>query len=92
MISSNNYAAAKLQGLEKSLSLDQTEYQTGLSILFVGYILMQVPSNMLLNYMSKPSLYLGFLDFCVGISFSSHKSGQDVRRNCRLSIHPWFRW
>ncbi|KAJ5103211.1 hypothetical protein N7532_003740 [Penicillium argentinense] len=37
-----------------------TQYQTGLSILFVAYILMQVPSNLLLNYMGRPSLYLGF--------------------------------
>ncbi|KAJ5206575.1 Major facilitator superfamily domain general substrate transporter [Penicillium cf. griseofulvum] len=59
-IDRNNYAAAKLQGLEEDLNLDDTKYQTGLSILFVGYILMQVPSNMLLNYMGRPSLYIGF--------------------------------
>ncbi|KAJ5473143.1 hypothetical protein N7475_002709 [Penicillium sp. IBT 31633x] len=59
-IDRNNYAAAKLQGLMEDLSLDDTEYQTGLSVLFVGYILMQVPSNMLLNYMGRPSWYIGF--------------------------------
>ncbi|KAL2816503.1 major facilitator superfamily domain-containing protein [Aspergillus granulosus] len=58
-IDRNNYAAAKLQGLEEDLSLNDQQYQTGLSILFVGYILMQVPSNLLLNYMGRPSLYLG---------------------------------
>jgi hypothetical protein len=56
----NNYAAAKLQGLEEDLKLDDTKYQTGLSVLFVGYILMQVPSNLLLNYMGRPSIYIGF--------------------------------
>jgi MFS family permease len=55
----NNYAAAKLQGLEQDLNLNDQQYQTGLSILFVGYILMQVPSNLLLNYMGRPSFYLG---------------------------------
>ncbi|KAJ5132088.1 hypothetical protein N7448_006246 [Penicillium atrosanguineum] len=59
-IDRNNYAAAKLQGLTEDLNLTDTEYQTGLSILFVAYILMQVPSNLLLNYMGRPSLYLGF--------------------------------
>lgn len=59
-LDSNNYAAAKLQGLTEDLNLTNTEYQTGLSILFVAYILMQVPSNLLLNYMGRPSLYLGF--------------------------------
>ncbi|KAJ0417264.1 major facilitator superfamily domain-containing protein [Aspergillus carlsbadensis] len=58
-IDRNNYAAAKLQGLEEDLNLNDQQYQTGLSILFVGYILMQVPSNLLLNYMGRPSYYLG---------------------------------
>lgn len=58
-IDRNNYAAARLQGLEEDLGLNDSQYQTGLSILFVAYILMQVPSNLLLNYMGKPSLYLG---------------------------------
>ncbi|EFE38077.1 MFS transporter [Trichophyton verrucosum HKI 0517] len=55
----NNYAAARLQGLEADLGLEGSQYQTGLSVLFVAYILMQVPSNLLLNYMGRPSLYLG---------------------------------
>ena len=38
----NNYAAAKLQGLVEDLHLVGDQYQTGLSILFVGYILIQV--------------------------------------------------
>ncbi|OJJ50386.1 hypothetical protein ASPZODRAFT_139686 [Penicilliopsis zonata CBS 506.65] len=58
-IDRNNYAAAKLQGLEQDLGLTGTQYETGLSVLFVGYILMQVPSNLLLNYIGRPSLYLG---------------------------------
>ncbi|GAD98013.1 MFS transporter, putative [Paecilomyces variotii No. 5] len=59
-IDRNNYAAAKLQGLTEDLHLTDAQYQTGLSVLFVGYILMQVPSNILLNYVGRPSLYLGF--------------------------------
>ncbi|EZF31572.1 transporter [Trichophyton mentagrophytes] len=58
-IDRNNYAAARLQGLEADLGLEGSQYQTGLSVLFVAYILMQVPSNLLLNYMGRPSLYLG---------------------------------
>jgi len=34
------------------------QYDTLLSILYIGYILMQVPSNMLLNHMGRPSIYL----------------------------------
>ncbi|KAL1881256.1 hypothetical protein Daus18300_001108 [Diaporthe australafricana] len=54
----NNIATARLAGLEKDLHLVGNQYQTSVSILFVGYLLMQVPSNMLLNKMGKPSLYL----------------------------------
>ncbi|RAO67156.1 uncharacterized protein BHQ10_003168 [Talaromyces amestolkiae] len=37
----NNIAAAKLAGLEKSLNLKGDQYQLCVSILFVGYLLMQ---------------------------------------------------
>ncbi|KAJ5766804.1 uncharacterized protein N7511_004420 [Penicillium nucicola] len=59
-IDRNNYAAAKLQGLMEDLHITDQQYQTGLSVLFVAYILMQVPSNLLLNYIGRPSLYIGF--------------------------------
>lgn len=59
-IDRNNYAAARLQGLEEDLGLSASQYQLGLSILFVAYILAQVPSNLLLNHLGRPSLYLGF--------------------------------
>lgn len=59
-IDRNNYAAARLQGLEKDLGLKGDQYQLGLSILFVGYVLMQVPSNLLLNFSGRPSWYIGF--------------------------------
>ena len=37
-IDRNNYAAARLQGLEADLGLEGDQYQTALSILFVGYV------------------------------------------------------
>ncbi|KAF2687311.1 permease of the major facilitator superfamily [Lentithecium fluviatile CBS 122367] len=66
-IDRNNYAAARLQGLEEDLGLEGDQYQVGLSILFVGYILMQVPSNLLLNYVGRPSWYLGFFTIAWGL-------------------------
>ncbi|KAI4167871.1 MAG: hypothetical protein LQ343_006830 [Gyalolechia ehrenbergii] len=54
----NNIAAARLAGLEEELDLTGTQYLTAVSILFVGYILMQVPSNLFLNKIGKPALYL----------------------------------
>jgi MFS family permease len=55
----NNIAAARLKGLQEDLNLSYNEYATCLSILYVGYILMQVPSNMIINLVSRPSLYIG---------------------------------
>lgn len=66
-IDRNNYAAARLQGLEKDLHLSAKEYQLGLSILFVAYILAQVPSNLVLNHLGRPSLYLGFFTTAWGL-------------------------
>ncbi|KJZ73918.1 hypothetical protein HIM_06586 [Hirsutella minnesotensis 3608] len=54
----NNIAAARLKGLQDDLKLDNTQYATCLSILYVGYILMQVPSNMFINRIQRPSLYI----------------------------------
>ncbi|KAG1723763.1 MFS general substrate transporter [Suillus lakei] len=45
-------------GLTTDLHLEGQQYATLLSILLVGYIIMQIPSNMFLNYIGKPSLYL----------------------------------
>lgn len=70
----NNIAAARLKGLQTDLNLTNTQYSTCLSILYVGYILMQIPSNMFINRIGRPSLYLsavmliwGFLSTITGI-------------------------
>ncbi|KZT29316.1 MFS general substrate transporter [Neolentinus lepideus HHB14362 ss-1] len=57
-IDRNNASAARLRGFEADLHLKGQEYNTILSILYVGYIIMQIPSNMFLNYIGRPSLYL----------------------------------
>lgn len=53
----NNIAAAKVAGISKSLHLSSNEYATAVAILFVGYVLMQIPSNIFLAQF-RPSLYL----------------------------------
>ncbi|KAK6366323.1 hypothetical protein LTS17_010829 [Exophiala oligosperma] len=57
-IDRNNFANARLNGLEEDLNLTDVQYQTCISILLVGYVSMQVPSNMILNAVSRPSWYL----------------------------------
>ncbi|KAL4791221.1 major facilitator superfamily domain-containing protein [Aspergillus venezuelensis] len=57
-IDRNNFANARLKGLEADLALSDVQYQTCISILLVGYIAFQIPSNMLLNTLNRPSWYL----------------------------------
>ena len=103
-IDRNNYASARLQGLEKDLNLKGDEYQVALSILFVGYVrsghilqlpasnlpqvLMQVPSNLLLNYAGRPSWFLGIFTIAWGListcTSQVHNYGQMVA--CRFLL------
>ncbi|KAN0076382.1 Major facilitator superfamily domain containing protein [Elaphomyces granulatus] len=87
-IDRNNYSAARLQGLERDLHLTGTEYGTGLSILFVGYILGQVPSNLLLNYIGRPSLYMGFFTIAWGLvsALTSQVRGYGELVACRFIL------
>ncbi|KAJ5115695.1 Major facilitator superfamily domain general substrate transporter [Penicillium angulare] len=53
-----NLSQARLGSLEKDLGMEGTDYNLATSILFVGYLLMQLPSNLLLTRV-RPSLFLG---------------------------------
>lgn len=53
----NAIAQARLNNLEKDLGMTGVQFNTTVSILFVGYVLMQVPSNMLITRI-KPGIYM----------------------------------
>ncbi|KAG1743065.1 MFS general substrate transporter [Suillus lakei] len=53
-----NAAAARLRGFEEDLGMTGNQFNTLTSILYVGYLLTQAPSNMILHRMKRPSLYL----------------------------------
>lgn len=53
----NAIAQARLNNLERDLGMTGVEFNTTVSILFVGYVLMQVPSNMLITRI-KPGVYM----------------------------------
>ncbi|EPQ30078.1 uncharacterized protein PFL1_02195 [Pseudozyma flocculosa PF-1] len=67
IIDRNGLTNAKLGGLEADLGLSHVQYQTALMILYVGYLLMQLPSNMLLPY-TRPSIYIPTAMFLWGIA------------------------
>ncbi|KAB8214648.1 major facilitator superfamily domain-containing protein [Aspergillus novoparasiticus] len=53
----SNIANARLGGLQEDLGLSDTQYQTAVALMFVGYLLGQVPSNIILTRV-KPSRYI----------------------------------
>lgn len=53
----NAIALAKIDNIDEDLNLEGSQYQTCVSILFVGYILGQVPSNLLITRV-RPSWYM----------------------------------
>ncbi|KAG0697642.1 major facilitator superfamily domain-containing protein [Suillus ampliporus] len=57
-IDRSNINSARLQGFEQDLHLHGQQYATALSILYVGYIIMQVPSNMFLHWLGRPSIFI----------------------------------
>ena len=55
----NALANAKLNSIEVDLKLKGTQFNTAVSILYVGYLFMQIPSNMLLSSRKiRPSIYM----------------------------------
>ncbi|RDW62392.1 putative major facilitator superfamily permease-5 [Coleophoma cylindrospora] len=67
----SNIASARLGGLQKDLKLTDTQYQTAVSVMFVGYLLGQIPSNLILTKVN-PSRYLSAAIFIWGgISLST---------------------
>ncbi|KAF8911892.1 hypothetical protein CPB85DRAFT_1252873 [Mucidula mucida] len=57
-IDRGNLSNARLKGLQEDLHLDDTQYSTCLSVLFAGYIFMQIPSNLIMNSIPYPRLFM----------------------------------
>lgn len=53
-----NLAAAKLQGITDDLNMTTQQFATAISILFVGYLPFQIPSNLLITKIKRPGLYI----------------------------------
>ncbi|GAQ09820.1 uncharacterized transporter C1683.12 [Aspergillus lentulus] len=87
-IDRSNYTAARLQGLERDLHLSGSEYQVGLSVFFVGYVLGPIPSNLLLNYLGRPSAYIGLFGVAWGLVtlLTSQVKGYGSLAACRFIL------
>jgi MFS family permease len=61
-----NIGNAKLYGLEKDLNMHGMQYQAAVSLLFVTYVLVEIPSNMLLKRFTA-SRWIAFITAGWGI-------------------------
>ncbi|KAL0933247.1 vitamin H transporter [Colletotrichum truncatum] len=52
-----NIGNAKIAGMDKDLNLDSGRYSIALVVFFIGYVVFEVPSNMILTR-TRPSIYL----------------------------------
>lgn len=57
-IDRQNLAAAKLEGIMQDLNMTTQQFATSISILFVGYLPFQIPSNLIITKISRPGLYI----------------------------------
>ncbi|KAJ5536691.1 hypothetical protein N7513_009877 [Penicillium frequentans] len=62
----NNIANAKIVGLPETLGISDAQYNVCLMIFYVGYILTQLPSNLITTKL-KPSIYIGTTTAAWGI-------------------------
>lgn len=74
---------AKLNSLESDLDMQDVDFNTAVSILVVGYVLMQIPSNMLLTRV-RPSLYLASCMFLWSIISSMYR-----RTTITVALSKW---
>ncbi|KAI4845382.1 MFS general substrate transporter, partial [Aureobasidium sp. EXF-8845] len=56
-----NIGNAKIEGMMEDLGMSGIQYNIVLSIFFIPYILLEVPSNVLLKKFKRPSHYIGML-------------------------------
>ena len=68
-----NIGNARIQGLEKDLHMSGNDYNMALFVFFIPYVLLEVPSNIILKKVA-PSTWLSLLMFIWGTVSSSYPS------------------
>ncbi|ORX61622.1 MFS general substrate transporter [Hesseltinella vesiculosa] len=72
----SNIGNAKLGGLEEDLNLTPQQYQWSLSIFYFGYVIFDVPSNIVLRRW-RPSTWLGLIMFLWGVTATAMAGAKD---------------
>lgn len=83
-------SAAKLKGIQTDLNITTQQFATAVSILFVGYLPFQIPSNLIISRISRPGLYIccatviwGIISACTALA-TSYSSLVGIR--CVLGV------
>ncbi|KAF6814048.1 major facilitator superfamily transporter [Colletotrichum sojae] len=82
-------ATARLGDFEKDIGLVGTQYNTVISVFFVGYILTQVPTNMILNKM-RPSIFLPVVMCCWAVVSASTGAVQNYTAGALYLFSSWY--
>ncbi|CAD6589101.1 MAG: hypothetical protein TREMPRED_005266 [Tremellales sp. Tagirdzhanova-0007] len=92
-----NISSAKIAGITKTLHLSAVDYSTVVSVLFAGYVSLQVPSNMLASKVKYPGMYIcimcalwGVVSACTGTvhSFAGLAVCRTVLGFCEAAFFP----
>lgn len=67
-----NIGNAKIEGMSAGLGLVGNQFNVVLAIFFIPYVLLDVPSNILLKRFSRPSMYMGSLVLGWGVCMALH--------------------
>jgi sugar phosphate permease len=67
LLHSVNIGNARLYGLEEDLNLNSNQFQTAVSLLFVTYILSELPSNLIIKHYVSPSRWISFITTAWGV-------------------------
>ncbi|KAM0437827.1 hypothetical protein ACHAPT_002192 [Fusarium lateritium] len=62
-----NIGNAKIEGLEDDLGITPQQYNIALSVFFVPYVVLEVPSNYILTKFKRPSVYIAAIIVAWGI-------------------------
>ncbi|GAB7366415.1 hypothetical protein MBLNU230_g8212t1 [Neophaeotheca triangularis] len=68
----SNIGNTKIEGIDQDLGISDVQWNVLLSLFFVPYILLEIPSNIILKRFNRPSYYMGILVTCWGIIMTCH--------------------
>ncbi|CAF1130405.1 unnamed protein product [Rotaria sordida] len=84
-----NIGNAKIAGIENTLHLTQTEYSWAVSIYFIGFMLLEIPSTLIMRYIG-PSKFLSIIMIIWGLIMVSMAFGYGISLlEVRTKLNGW---